>query len=99
MKLTPAERQVWDRILVAGSISGVEALAMFSISDLAGRICAIRRELKRVGSAFEIKSVRHIDPSSKRPYSRYTRVLKPFNPFSPIPSHRELVPYAAPATA
>ena len=65
MNFAPQTATVLDHLKKAGSITGVEAAAMYRVRSLTKRI----HELRTAG--LEIKSVFKTDPINKQRYVRY----------------------------
>lgn len=63
-KLTPQARQIGGHLLEAGSISGIEAAALFRTRSLTRRISDLRAR------GIEIESERKVDTTGQR-YVRY----------------------------
>lgn len=74
MKLTPAAESVYEHLLRHGSITALEAQAVYRIADLAGRICEVRRALKSSTAPATVLSQFQKEADGRR-YCRY--VLEP----------------------
>lgn len=63
--MAPQTKTVLDHLHAAGTISGVEAAAMYRVRSLTKRI----HELRTMG--YDIKSVHKTDPVNRQRYVRY----------------------------